>query len=81
MRSRKWIALAAGGLVGLAGVGLCLLLGATNLDRTNGDDRSRMHAIWSGPPPGTPDPRPVPLVMRQRNISPRDTNIAAISDL
>ena len=33
MRSRKWIALAAGALVGVAGIGLWLLLGETNVAR------------------------------------------------
>jgi acetyl esterase/lipase len=42
-------------------VGLGLLLGQTNLDRSEGDYRSRMHAIWSGPAPGTPDTRSVAL--------------------
>jgi len=61
MRNRKWIALSGLALLGsAAAVGLWLLLGETNLDRSRGDYRSRMHGIWSGPPPGTPDSRPVP---------------------
>jgi acetyl esterase/lipase len=42
-------------------VGLWFLLGETNLDRAAGDYRSRMHSIWAGPPPGTPDSETVPL--------------------
>jgi acetyl esterase/lipase len=47
---------------GLAAAGgLRLLLAETNLDRERGDYRSRMHAIWSGPAPGSPDPERLSL--------------------
>ena len=49
-------------LLGLgATIGLRLLLGETNLDRTRGDYRARMHAIWSGAAPGSPDPKRLSL--------------------
>jgi acetyl esterase/lipase len=49
-------------LLGLAAtVGLRLLLRETNLDRHQGDYRSRMHAIWSGHAPGSPDPKQLSL--------------------
>lgn len=48
-------------LVAAIAVGLWLLLGETNLDRTTEDYRSRMHAIWSGAPPGEPDTESAPL--------------------
>ena len=49
-------------LLGLAAtIGLRLLLAETNLDRNQGDYRSRMHAIWSGPAPGSPDPKRLSL--------------------
>ena len=44
-----------------ATIGLRLLLGETNLDRNQGDYRSRMHAIWSGPAPGSPAPEGLSL--------------------
>src|SRR5262245_45419206 len=61
---RRWTRFALAALLTLAAgatVGLRLLLGETNLDRTQGDYRSRMHAIWSGPAPGAPDARRVAL--------------------
>ncbi len=49
-------------MLGLAAtVGLRLLLGETNLDRKQGDYRARMHAIWAGPAPGSPDPKRLSL--------------------
>ena len=49
-------------LLGLAAtIGLRLLLAETNLDRNQGDYRSRMHAIWSGPAPGSLDPKRLSL--------------------
>src|SRR5690242_20589895 len=44
-----------------AAIGLRLLLGETNLDRNQGDYRSRMHEIWSGRAPGSPDPKGLSL--------------------
>jgi acetyl esterase/lipase len=61
----RWVrnAIVALGFLLIAALGACawLLLGETNLDRTEEDYRSRMHAIWSGPAPGAPDPQPVSL--------------------
>lgn len=62
MRHWRRILVGASILLGLAAtIGVRLLLGETNLDRTQGDYRSRMHAIWSGPAPGSPDPKRLSL--------------------
>ncbi|HTV23869.1 MAG TPA: alpha/beta hydrolase [Polyangiaceae bacterium] len=62
MRRLKQIVLGAGLALALAlGIGLWLLLRETNVDRDQADYRQRMHAIWSGPAPGTPDTDSVPI--------------------
>lgn len=61
---RRWgkLTLAvAGGGVTLAALGLWLLLGETNLDRSTRDYQTRMRSIWPGEPPGDPDTRRVAL--------------------
>jgi dienelactone hydrolase len=57
-----------------------LLLAETNLDRERADYRSRMHAIWSGSPPGMPDPKRLSLdfdsgVLRHLFINELDTEL------
>jgi acetyl esterase/lipase len=62
MRHWRRILVGASIVLGLAAtIGLRLLLGETNLDRNQGDYRSRMHAIWPGPAPGSPDPKRLSL--------------------
>jgi acetyl esterase/lipase len=62
MRHWRRILIGAVILLGLAAaIGVRLLLGETNLDRNQGDYRSRMHALWSGPAPGSPDPERLSL--------------------
>src|SRR3954447_22399402 len=56
---RRTLVWASIGLGLAATIGLRRLLAETNLDRNQGDYRSRMHAIWSGPAPGSPDPKPL----------------------
>ena len=61
---RHWRRILLGGsiLLGLAAtIGSRRLLAETNLDRRQPDYRSRMHAIWSGSPPGSPDPQRLSL--------------------
>jgi acetyl esterase/lipase len=63
-----------------AAIGLRLLLAETNLDRERADYRSRMHAIWSGSPPGMPDPKRLSLdfdsgVLRHLFINELDTEL------
>src|SRR5688572_18562001 len=62
MRRVKKLAGAASLLIGTAlVVAIWLLLGETNVDRDEPGYRTRMLSIWSGPPPGSPDPVGVPV--------------------